>query len=56
VKVNRDFFRLAEVDALIGDYSKAERIIGWKPTTKIEDICRIMVESDIIELKSNKKR
>ena len=56
VKVNRDFFRLAEVDALIGDYSKAERIIGWKPTTKIEDICRIMVESDIIGLKSNKKR
>ena len=47
VKVNKDYFRLAEVDALIGDYSKAEKDLGWIPTTNIQDMCQIMVESDI---------
>ncbi|MAO72053.1 MAG: GDP-mannose 4,6-dehydratase [Flavobacteriales bacterium] len=55
VKVNKDYFRLAEVDALIGDYSKAEKELGWIPTTKIQDMCKIMVESDINALKTNLK-
>ena len=55
VKVNRDYFRLAEVDALIGDYSKAEKELGWIPTTKIQEMCQIMVESDINALKTNLK-
>ena len=55
VKVNKDYFRLAEVDALIGDYSKAEKELGWVPSTKIQDMCKIMVESDINALKTNLK-
>ena len=55
VKVNKDYFRLAEVDALIGDYSKAEKELGWIPSTKIQDMCKIMVESDINALKTNLK-
>ena len=55
VKVNKDYFRLAEVDALIGDYSKAEKDLGWMPTTNIQDMCQIMVESDINALKTNLK-
>jgi len=55
VKVNKDFFRLAEVDALIGDYSKAEKKIGWVPMTKLQDMCKIMVESDLKALKTNLK-
>jgi len=55
VKVNKDYFRLAEVDALIGDYSKAEKELGWIPITKIQDMCKIMVESDINALKTNLK-
>ena len=55
VKVNKDYFRLAEVDALIGDYSKAEKDLGWIPTTNIQDMCQIMVESDINALKTNLK-
>ena len=47
VKVNKDYFRLAEVDALIGDYSKAEKDLGWIPTKNIQDMCQVMVESDI---------
>ena len=55
VKVNKDHFRLAEVDALIGDYSKAEKELGWVPNTKIQEMCKIMVESDINALKTNLK-
>jgi len=55
VKVNQDFFRLTEVDALIGDYSKAEKELGWVPQIELKKICEIMVESDIRALKTNLK-
>ena len=55
VKVNKEFFRLSEVDALIGDYSKAEKELGWVPMTNIENMCQIMVESDLQDLKNNLK-
>ena len=56
VIVNKDFFRLAEVDALIGDYTKANKILGWNPKTGIKKMCEIMVESDIKSLETNIKR
>ena len=55
VKVNKDYFRLAEVNALIGDYSKAEKNLAWVPMTELKDMCRIMVESDLKALKTNLK-
>lgn len=45
--------RPAEVDYLIGDYSKAERAFGWKPKTSFEDLVKMMVESDIELEKKN---
>ncbi len=47
VKVNPVFFRPAEVDALIGDSSRAERLLGWKAQTSLSELCRLMVEADI---------
>lgn len=47
VKVNPSFYRPAEVDLLIGDYSKAKNVLGWEPTTTLEDLCKIMVEEDM---------
>jgi GDPmannose 4,6-dehydratase len=47
VKVNPAFFRPAEVDALIGDAARAQRLLGWKPQTSLEELCRLMVEADI---------
>ena len=47
VKVNPSFYRPAEVDLLIGDYSKAKSTLGWEPTTTLEDLCTIMVEGDM---------
>ena len=55
VKINKDFFRLSEVDALIGDYSKAEKELAWVPQVELKKICQIMVESDLKALKTNLK-
>lgn len=47
VKVNPEFYRPAEVEILLGDASKAEKELGWKPTTSMEELCSIMVQKDI---------
>ena len=47
IKVNPAFFRPAEVDTLIGDASRAQKILGWKAQTTLEELCRLMVEADI---------
>jgi len=39
--------RPAEVDYLIGDYSKAKKVLGWKPKTSFKELVRIMVEADL---------
>jgi GDPmannose 4,6-dehydratase len=47
VKIDPRYFRPAEVDLLIGDYSKAKRKLGWEPKTKFADLTRLMVDADI---------
>ncbi len=47
VRVNPKFYRPAEVDLLIGDPEKAKRVLGWEPTTTLEQLCQMMVEADI---------
>jgi GDPmannose 4,6-dehydratase len=54
VEIDPDYFRPAEVDLLIGDGSKAEKELGWKPKTKFKDLVKMMTESDLEILKSNK--
>ena len=46
VAVNPDYYRPTEVDLLIGNPSKANKQLGWKPQTKFEDIVRLMTKSD----------
>jgi len=41
------YMRPTEVDALIGDPSKAEQILGWKAKTHWRELAEIMVESDL---------
>jgi len=41
------FMRPAEVDQLIGDNSKARRVLGWEPTVGFEQLVTMMVDSDI---------
>lgn len=47
VTVDWQLYRPSEADNYQGDYSKAERVMGWKPRTRFEDLVRIMVENDI---------
>lgn len=47
VRINPRFYRPAEVELLIGDPSKATKVLGWKPQTSLEDLCAMMVEADI---------
>ena len=47
VRVNQAYYRPAEVDLLIGDYSKAKRVLGWEPKTTLEELCKMMVEADL---------
>jgi GDPmannose 4,6-dehydratase len=47
VRLDPAFLRPAEVDLLVGDPSKAERLLGWKPQTSFEELIRLMVRSDL---------
>ena len=47
VEVSSEFYRPAEVEILVGDYSKAKKKLGWEPRTKFEDLVRIMMEADL---------
>ena len=47
VKKDDKFFRPAEVDVLRGDWSKAEKELGWKPKTHFTDLVKKMVSNDI---------
>ena len=51
VVLDPSFVRPAEVDHLIGDPSKAERDLGWKPQTTFEELIRLMTRSDLEALK-----
>ena len=53
VAVSPRFYRPAEVDVLIGDASKAERDLGWKPRTTLEQLCSEMVSADVERLRRN---
>ncbi len=48
VRVNPRFYRPAEVELLIGNPEKAKRVLGWAATTSLEELCRMMVEADLI--------
>jgi GDPmannose 4,6-dehydratase len=47
VTVTDRFLRPAEVPALLGDSSKARRVLGWKPKVTFDELCRMMLESDL---------
>jgi GDPmannose 4,6-dehydratase len=50
VKFDPRFLRPAEVDLLIGDYSKARRILGWEPQTRMQALANLMVDADLAAL------
>jgi len=47
VKIDPKYFRPAEVDALLGDPTKARSVLGWKPKVGFKELVRLMVEADL---------
>ena len=46
-KVDSRYFRPAEVETLLGDPSKAKRILGWEPSITVQEMCAEMVREDL---------
>jgi len=54
VKVDPIFYRPAEIDLLLGDASKAARVLGWKPRRLFVDLVREMVDADLAAIERAK--
>lgn len=47
IKIDPKYFRPAEVDLLLGDPSKAQQKLKWKPKTKFKELVKIMLDHDL---------
>jgi len=47
VRIDQRYFRPTEVEVLIGDASKSEKVLGWKPQITFNELVRIMVDADM---------
>lgn len=54
VRIDKTFYRPAEVHILKGDYSKARKKLGWKPKVKFKKLVQMMVDADLQHLKSKR--
>ena len=52
VKINKNFFRPAEVSLLLADPSKARSVLGWQPTVSFEQLVQMMVTADLKRISS----
>ena len=51
VKIDEDYHRPTEVNMLQGDFSKAAKLLNWKPKTNLEQLVKLMVKSDMEKIK-----
>ena len=47
IDINKKFFRPTEVDFLKGDFSKARKLLKWKPSSKTDDLIDDMISSEL---------
>jgi len=50
IEIDPKYFRPSEVEYLLGDPAKAKAKLGWQPKVKFEELVRIMVEADRLEV------
>jgi len=55
VEIDPRYYRPAEVDLLIGDYSKAKRKLGWEPKTRFVELTKLMVDADVELLRRHRE-
>jgi GDPmannose 4,6-dehydratase len=51
IEIDERYYRPAEVEVLLGDYTKANKVLGWNPKVKFEELVRIMMRSDLKKYK-----
>jgi GDPmannose 4,6-dehydratase len=47
IEIDSKYYRPAEVDLLIGDYTKINKTLGWKPKTKFKELVEKMMKFDL---------
>ena len=52
--INKKYFRPSEVNYLLGDPTKAHKLLGWKPSISISNLIKEMMENDLMEAKKEK--
>jgi len=55
VSVSPKFFRPLEAENMVGDYSKAKKVLGWEPKIKFDQLVEIMVKSELQKYKKDGK-
>lgn len=50
IEIDPRYYRPAEVELLVGDASKAKRLLGWTPTVTFDELAKIMLEADCNKL------
>ncbi len=53
VETNERYLRPSEVDEVVGDATKARRVLNWQPRTSFRELVRMMVDADLATLKNN---
>lgn len=56
VKIDKGFYRPAEVNILMADYSKARKKLGWKPKVGFKELVKMMIDADIERLRQRVDR
>ncbi len=54
VEIDQRYLRPAEVDALLGDSTKARKILGWEPKASFDRLIDMMIEADLELAKKEK--
>ena len=54
VEIKKKYFRPSEVDKLVGDYTKAKKILNWKPKHNLSSLIDDMINHEINLLKNDK--
>ena len=53
IQVDPRYYRPTEVETLLGDPGKAKKVLGWVPEITAQEMCKEMVEEDLLEAKKN---
>ncbi len=54
IKINEKYFRLTDVDRIVGDPKNANEVLKWKPTVTFEELVHIMAKTDYDRVKNDK--